>query len=111
MSYNVTALDQEGARATAYLAPDRPAHITSLPVATNHQEQVEWAPYAAASRSVERRQHLERQRGALGAHGRLKAILTRVPPGPDMILIRSATWRTSHNPCPGAPDIEPSDSG
>ena len=59
MSYNVTALDREGARATAYLAPDRPAQITGLAVATNHQEQVEWAPYVAAIRSVERRQHLE----------------------------------------------------
>ena len=59
MSYNVTALDREGARATAYLAPDRPAHITGLAVATNHQEQVEWAPYVAAIRSVERRKHLE----------------------------------------------------
>ena len=185
MSYNVTALDPEGARATAYLAPDRPAHITSLPVATNHQEQVEWAPYAAAIRSVERRQHLERllaagsdaeavvaaclrpplyatrfhegfgtlytaeyrpadgralslarrdlgtfprqtragqhpdrfgnrmnsseapsARDAPAAQGRLKATLTRVPPGPDTMLIRSATWRTTHNPCPGAPDME-----
>ena len=59
MSYNVTALDRDGARATAYLAPDRPAHVTGLAVATNHQEQVEWAPYVAAIRSVERRQHLE----------------------------------------------------
>jgi len=59
MSYNVTALDRSGRQATAYLAPDRPAHVTSLAVATNHQEQVEWAPYVAAIRSVERRQHLE----------------------------------------------------
>jgi predicted choloylglycine hydrolase len=59
MSYNVTALDRDGLRATAYLAPDRSAHVTSLAVATNHQEKVEWAPYAAAIRSVERRQYLE----------------------------------------------------
>src|SRR5579859_3333145 len=59
MSYNVTALDREGRRATAYLAPDRPAHVTGLAVATNHQERVEWAPYVAAIRSVERRQYLE----------------------------------------------------
>jgi len=32
------------------------------------------------------------------AQGRLKATLTRVPPGPDAMLIRSAIWRTSHNP-------------
>jgi predicted choloylglycine hydrolase len=59
MSYNVTALDRTGLRATAYLAPDRPTHVTSLAVATNYQGQVEWAPYAAAIRTVERQQHLE----------------------------------------------------
>jgi predicted choloylglycine hydrolase len=59
MSYNVTALDRAGQRATAYLAPDRPAYVTSLAVATNYQGEVEWAPYAAAIRTVERQQHLE----------------------------------------------------
>ena len=59
MSYNVTALDRAGQRATAYLAPDRPARVTSLAVATNYQGEVEWAPYAAAIRTVERQQHLE----------------------------------------------------
>jgi len=59
MSYNVTAVDRDGRLATAYLAPDRPARITSLAVATNHQGQVEWAPYAAAVRTVERHERLE----------------------------------------------------
>jgi predicted choloylglycine hydrolase len=59
MSYNVTALDRAGLRATVYLAPDRPAQVTSLAVATNYQGQVEWPPYAAAIRTVERQQHLE----------------------------------------------------
>jgi len=59
MSYNVTAMDRDGRRATAYLAPDRPAQVTSQAVATNHQGQVEWAPYAAAIRTVERQQHLQ----------------------------------------------------
>ena len=54
MSYNVTALDREGQRSTVYLAPDRPARATSTAVATNHQGTVEWAPYAAAIRTVER---------------------------------------------------------
>jgi predicted choloylglycine hydrolase len=58
MSYNVTALDRDGRRATVYLAPDRPAHVTSLAVATNHQGTVEWPPYAAAIRTVERHQRL-----------------------------------------------------
>jgi predicted choloylglycine hydrolase len=59
MSYNVTALDRGGRRATVYLAPDRPAHVTGRAVATNHQGQVEWAPYAAAIRTVERQEQLE----------------------------------------------------
>jgi predicted choloylglycine hydrolase len=59
MSYNVTALDRAGLRATVYLAPDRPAQVTSLAVATNYQGKVEWAPYAAAIRTVERQKHLE----------------------------------------------------
>jgi predicted choloylglycine hydrolase len=59
MSYNVTTVDRDGRRATAYLAPDRPAHVTGQAVATNHQGQVEWAPYAAAIRTVERQRHLQ----------------------------------------------------
>jgi len=59
MSYNVTALDRDGRRATVYLAPDRPARVTDLAVSTNHQGKVEWAPYVAAIRSVERQDYLE----------------------------------------------------
>jgi predicted choloylglycine hydrolase len=58
MSYNVTVLDRDGSRATVYLAPDRPAHVTSRSVATNFQGKVEWAPYAAAIRTVERQERL-----------------------------------------------------
>jgi predicted choloylglycine hydrolase len=59
MSYNVTALDRGGSRATVYLAPDRAAHVTGRAVATNHQDKVEWEPYAAAIRTVERQEQLE----------------------------------------------------
>jgi predicted choloylglycine hydrolase len=79
MSYNVTALDRDGLRATAYLAPDRPAHVTSLAVATNHQEQVEWAPYAAAIRSVERRRRLEELLTAGGSVADVVAACLRSP--------------------------------
>jgi predicted choloylglycine hydrolase len=65
MSYNVTALDRSGQWATMYLAPDRPARVTDRAVTTNHQGRVEWAPYAAAIRSVERQERLEE----LLAHG------------------------------------------
>src|SRR5437773_1484627 len=56
MSYNVTALDRSGRWATVYIAPDRPAVVTDRAVTTNHQGSVEWAPYAAAIRSVERQE-------------------------------------------------------
>jgi predicted choloylglycine hydrolase len=59
MSYNVTVLDRVGRLATVYLAPDRPARVTDRAVTTNHQGEVEWAPYAAAIRSVERAERLE----------------------------------------------------
>jgi predicted choloylglycine hydrolase len=59
MSYNVTVLDRDGRRVTVYLAPDRPARVTDRAVTTNHQGEVEWAPYAAAIKSVERAERLE----------------------------------------------------
>jgi predicted choloylglycine hydrolase len=59
MSYNVTVLDAEGRHATVYVAPDRPARVTNRAVTTNHQGKVEWKPYAAAIRSVERSDRLD----------------------------------------------------
>ncbi len=59
MSYNVTVLDRSGRWATVFVAPDRPARVTSRAVTTNHQGSVEWVPYAAAIRSVEREDRLQ----------------------------------------------------
>ncbi|MEM8571946.1 MAG: C45 family peptidase [Pseudomonadota bacterium] len=58
MSYNVTVLDAARNFLTVYLAPDRPAIITHLPVATNHQEQVEWKSHARLTATVERQRYL-----------------------------------------------------
>jgi predicted choloylglycine hydrolase len=79
MSYNVTVIDRDGRRATVYLAPDRPAHVTSLAVATNHQGPVEWAPYAAAIRTVERQEFLQ-EMVAAGADARSIAAACLRPP-------------------------------
>jgi predicted choloylglycine hydrolase len=79
MSYNVTALDRDGSRATVYLAPDRPAHVTGRAVATNHQGQVEWAPYAAAIRTVERQEQLEELLAAGADVPAVAAALLRPP--------------------------------
>ncbi|HXV24363.1 MAG TPA: C45 family peptidase [Alphaproteobacteria bacterium] len=54
MAYNVTALDAKGAFVTVYLSADRSAIVTNAPVATNHQENVEWGQHARATATVER---------------------------------------------------------
>ena len=79
MSYNVTALDRGGRRATVYLAPDRPARVTSRAVTTNHQGTVEWAPYAAAIRSVERAERLEELLAEGGDAATITAACLRSP--------------------------------
>ncbi len=58
MSYNVTVLDASRQFVTAYLAPDREAVITHTPVATNHQERVEWSSHARFTATVERERFL-----------------------------------------------------
>jgi predicted choloylglycine hydrolase len=58
MSYNVTILDKERHFVTAMLAPDRAAIITNSPVATNHQENVEWDQHARFTATVERERFL-----------------------------------------------------
>jgi len=58
MSYNVTVLDRARRYATAYLAPDRETVIAHTPVATNHQERVEWSSHARFTATVERERFL-----------------------------------------------------
>lgn len=58
MSYNVTVLDAARTYATAYLAPDRDTVISNTPVATNHQERVEWSGHARFTATVERERFL-----------------------------------------------------
>lgn len=58
MSYNVTCLDAERNYFTAYLTPDRPTVISHVPVATNHQQRVEWSSHARFTATVERQRFL-----------------------------------------------------
>lgn len=58
MSYNVTVLDRDGRFVTAYLAPDRATILSQTPVATNHQERVEWTSHAYLTATVERERYL-----------------------------------------------------
>jgi predicted choloylglycine hydrolase len=66
MAYNVTVLDRSGDFATLMLAPDRPPAVTRLPIAANHQMQVEWADYARATATLERERFLFQQLGEPG---------------------------------------------
>lgn len=59
MAYNVTVLDRSGAYVTALLAPDRAPLLLQMPVATNHQGDVEWHDYARATATVERERFLQ----------------------------------------------------
>ena len=54
MAYNVTVLDRAGDFFTAFLGPDREPGFVRQPVATNHQERVEWPEQARVTRTVER---------------------------------------------------------
>ena len=58
MAYNVTALDAKGRFVTVYLSADREAIVTNAPVATNHQEHVEWGQHARATATVERERYI-----------------------------------------------------
>lgn len=58
MAYNVTVVDRKGRHATVYLSPDREAVVTDSPVATNHQERVEWHRHARVTATVERERFL-----------------------------------------------------
>lgn len=54
MAYNITAVDKSGAFITAFLAPDREPIVRPLPIAANHQGQVDWHNYARFTSTLER---------------------------------------------------------
>ena len=61
MSYNVTLIDKNGEFYTVYLSPDRAADVTTTwAVGTNHQHEVEWPDYARMSKTVERKEILDK---------------------------------------------------
>ena len=59
MAYNVTVMDKNGAYATVYLSPDRPAIVTTDRATTNHQLGVEWPAHGARTRTLLRREFLD----------------------------------------------------
>lgn len=59
MAYNVTLVDASGKYSTIYLSPDRKPVVVDTPVATNHQEVVEWGDYASLTGTIERKRFLD----------------------------------------------------
>jgi predicted choloylglycine hydrolase len=60
LAHTLTLLDRTGAYVTAYVSPDRGVVFRDVPVATNHQEDVEWHEHASATRSLEREELISR---------------------------------------------------
>ena len=58
MAYNITLLDKRGDAVTVQVAPDQTSKVINVPVATNHQGEVEWAEHARFTATVEREQNL-----------------------------------------------------
>jgi predicted choloylglycine hydrolase len=54
LAHSLTLADAGGEVVTAYLAPDRDVVFRASPVATNHQDVVEWTEHAAVTRTLER---------------------------------------------------------
>lgn len=59
MSQNVTVMDNQSNYATVYLAPDKIPDVLITPIATNHQQTVEWEEFALLSATVQRKEYLE----------------------------------------------------
>jgi predicted choloylglycine hydrolase len=73
MAYNVTVLDTRKRGKTVQVSPDRPAIILDTPVATNHQEKIEWAAHARETATLERERFL------------LQRLLNHREPAPDFV--------------------------
>ena len=58
MAYNVTAVDRRGKFITAFAAPDRKTVVRQLPIAANHQGNVDWHNYARFTATLERERFL-----------------------------------------------------
>ena len=61
MAYTLSILDRSGAFTTAFVGPGRKPEFHSTKIATNHQGDIRWPPYARFTRTIERAQFLERR--------------------------------------------------
>jgi predicted choloylglycine hydrolase len=58
LAHNLTIVDRDGDAVTAFLRPDQPPAFRADPVATNHQEAVDWPEHAVVTRTIERERQL-----------------------------------------------------
>ena len=79
MAYNVTLLDRQGAFATVMVAPGQDAIVTRERCITNHQTQVTWSQQAAFSKTLKRKQFLDKllARGKVNEQQLREAFLTK----------------------------------
>ena len=54
MSYNISVVDSDQQFATVFVAPEKPAVVRQVPVATNHQGRIEWPRHAWVTATLER---------------------------------------------------------
>lgn len=59
MAYNVTVIDRSGKFKTIQLAPDHSPVVTDVPLATNHQGEIDWPEHAQFSQTLERASFIE----------------------------------------------------
>ena len=59
MAYNVTVLDRSGRYRTVFIAPEREPVVKRIPIATNHQERIDWPQHTLATASIERERFLK----------------------------------------------------
>lgn len=59
MSHNVTVMDKHSNYATVYLAPDKLPEVVHDPIATNHQQTIDWEEFALKSATVQRKEYLQ----------------------------------------------------
>ena len=60
MAYNITLIDKAGDFATVMVAPSQDAIVTYERCITNHQQQVTWPEQASFSKTIERKEHLDK---------------------------------------------------
>ncbi len=106
-SQNVTLLDRRGDFMTAYIAPHGPTRFQRTPVATNHQQTVQWPAYERAVHSVARKAFLTRLIAdpGLTADALIEAFLTPPLYSPSHLTGSGTLYTTAYFPAEGRVEV------